>query len=284
MSKRKQSVEDGDDSSSEISLINVDFDFFDPNPAVDYQALKRLLAQLLRTDADAYDLDLHALTELVLSQPTVGTTVKTDGIDSDPFAFLTVLNMHIHHEHPAIKAFARYALEKASADPAFHATLQALFNQTQTHVGLVLSERLINMPAQVVPPMYTMLAREMQWAIDDNEPYTFSHYLFISRTYHLTPDEESLLLNTPHTSKKSKKSKTAPPETAADGVYPYHPEDEYIKSASLHSIDYRFKQDTEPREPDSFGLDVRARLMLVPAHKLPEIIEHMSEAYAPPPT
>jgi hypothetical protein len=27
----------------------------------------------------------------------VGTTIKTDGLESDPFAFLTVLNMHVHH-------------------------------------------------------------------------------------------------------------------------------------------------------------------------------------------
>jgi protein BCP1 len=26
----------------------------------------------------------------------VGTTVKLDGIDSDPYALLTVLNMHVH--------------------------------------------------------------------------------------------------------------------------------------------------------------------------------------------
>ena len=40
---------------------------------------------------------MHELTELVLSQPTVGTTIKTDGIESDPYALLTVLNMHLHH-------------------------------------------------------------------------------------------------------------------------------------------------------------------------------------------
>ncbi|KAG6901248.1 hypothetical protein C0995_014625 [Termitomyces sp. Mi166 len=290
MSKRKQSAaDDSDDSSSDVSLIDVDFDFFDPNPKVDYQALKRLLGQLLQKDAEAYNFDLHALTELILSQPTVGTTIKTDGIESDPYAFLTVLNMHLHHEHPSIKAIANYALEKSSADPAFHTTLQALFSQNQSHVGLVFSERLINMPVQVIPPMYSMLSREMQWAIDDNEPYTFSHYLFLSRTYHLTPDEESFLLNTASvskgpTSKKSKKATTTQPmpEASPDGIYPYHPEDEYIKMASTHSVDYCFKTDNEPREKDSFGLDIRGRIMLVPAERFPELIAKMSEVYAPP--
>ena len=40
---------------------------------------------------------MHELTELILGQPLVGTTIKTDGIESDPLALLTVLNMHLHH-------------------------------------------------------------------------------------------------------------------------------------------------------------------------------------------
>ncbi|KAG6828857.1 hypothetical protein H0H92_006564 [Tricholoma furcatifolium] len=287
MSKRKQSTGDeSDDSSSEVSLINVDFDFYDPNPNIDYQALKRLLKQLLSRDADMFN--LHELAELILSQPTVGTTIKTDGIESDPYAFLTVLNMHVHHEHPSIKAIANYALQQTTADPAFHSTLQALFSQNQSHVGFVFCERLINMPVQVIPPMYNMLTKEMQWAINDNEPYTFSHYLFISRTYHLTADEESAFFNSaPHnkgpTSKKSKKSTTQPePTPAPDGIYPYHPEDDLIKEASAHSLDYRFTTADEPREKDSFGLDTRGRIMLVPAEKFPELIVKMSEMYAPP--
>ena len=77
------------------SIIDVSFDFFDPNPNVDYQAIKRLLVQLFHRDAEALHVD--ELTELILGQPTVGTTVKTDGIESDPLALLTVLNMHLHH-------------------------------------------------------------------------------------------------------------------------------------------------------------------------------------------
>jgi len=52
----------------------------------------------------------------------------------------------------------------ASGDQQFHATLRTLFSQNQQHVGLVISERLINMPVQVVPPMYKMLADEIRQA------------------------------------------------------------------------------------------------------------------------
>jgi protein BCP1 len=169
------------------SLVDVSFEFFDPNPKVDYHAIKRLLTQLLQRDAE--QLYLNELTELILSQPTVGTTIKTDGIESDPFALFTVLNMHLHHvrfllfpvslnyiltaetpqqQNPSIKAIANYILSVTAAhDPAFHETLKALFSQSEAHVGLVLCERLINMPVQVVPPMYSMLANEIKWANAD---------------------------------------------------------------------------------------------------------------------
>ena len=39
------------------------------------------------------------------------------------------------------------------------------------------------MPVEVVPPMYSMLLEEIEWAVQEKEPYTFSHYLIFSKTY-----------------------------------------------------------------------------------------------------
>jgi protein BCP1 len=85
------------------TLIDVDFEFFDPNPSVDYQAIKQLLTQTFQSDAHLFH--LHDLTDLILSQPLVGTTVKTDGKESDPFAVLTVLNMLVHRVRATPKFF-----------------------------------------------------------------------------------------------------------------------------------------------------------------------------------
>ena len=61
---------------------------------MDYLALKRLAQQLFQGDSEA--LQLNDLADLVLAQPEVGTTVKCDGKESDPYAFLSVLNLHVH--------------------------------------------------------------------------------------------------------------------------------------------------------------------------------------------
>ena len=73
--------------------MNVDFEFFDP-AQIDYLAIKRLLNQLFSSDSPRFEVE--KLTELILSQRLLGSTVKTDGIDSDPYALLSVVNVNEH--------------------------------------------------------------------------------------------------------------------------------------------------------------------------------------------
>lgn len=73
-------------------MLDVEFEWFDPQPAHDFQGLKTLLRQLF--DVDAQTFDLGALTDLILAQPLLGSTVKVEGNETDPYAFLTVINLH----------------------------------------------------------------------------------------------------------------------------------------------------------------------------------------------
>ena len=75
-------------------MIDVDFEWFSPSEEVDFHGLKNLLKQLFDVDNQLFD--VSELTNLILEQPALGSTVKTEGEESDPFAFLTVLNMHEH--------------------------------------------------------------------------------------------------------------------------------------------------------------------------------------------
>ena len=75
-------------------MVDVDFEWFDPQPEHDFQGIKTLLRQLLDDDAQLFDLSV--LTDLILGQPLLGSTVKVEGNESDPYAFLTVLNLKEH--------------------------------------------------------------------------------------------------------------------------------------------------------------------------------------------
>jgi protein BCP1 len=74
-------------------------------------------------------------------------------------------------DHPSIESLIKYFLSKANPNPALRSVLEdALAPSSNAHVGLILSERLVNMPVQIIPPMYRMLADEIQWAVEEVSP------------------------------------------------------------------------------------------------------------------
>lgn len=80
--------------AQDTDILDVEFEWFDPQPKHDFQGLKVLLRQLF--DVDAVLFNLSELVDLILAQPLLGSTVKVEGNESDPYAFLTVLNLHEH--------------------------------------------------------------------------------------------------------------------------------------------------------------------------------------------
>lgn len=99
--------EDSSDENSEV--VNVDFEWFDPQE-IDFHGIKLLLRQLFDVDSDLFD--ISALSELIISQAHLGSTVKVTDDDletreTDPFAFLTVLNLQLYqvsNARPSIRS------------------------------------------------------------------------------------------------------------------------------------------------------------------------------------
>lgn len=276
-SKRKNDGNSSDESTSsqkeDVEMIDVSFDFFDPQP-IDYLAINRLLSQLFSHDQHA--LNIPAITNLILAQNLVGSTVKTDGHESDPFSLLTVLNLNLHKDDPAISQLITYLLSKVASNPPFHEALSALLAAPSTDnpnsVGLVISERLVNMPSQLVPPMYRMLEEELQWARDEGEPFNFSHLLFLSRVF-VTSQEEmdqdpNANLNDSHPppSKQTKKKLKAEKDKGEVGIWMYHPEDELIARSAVHQHQFIYTSAPPPKSQDddeSFGVETRGQALLV---------------------
>ena len=75
-------------------MVNVDFEWFNFDPEIDFHGTKSLLRQLFDVDANLFN--MSALSDLILSQPTIGSTVKVDGKANDAYAMLTVLNTYEH--------------------------------------------------------------------------------------------------------------------------------------------------------------------------------------------
>jgi protein BCP1 len=257
-------------------MVNVEFEWFNFKPDIDFHGVKSLLRQLFDVDSQLFD--LSGLADLILSQPTVGSTVKVDGEDTDAYAFLTILNLHEHREKKVIKDLTAYLVEKSKSSQALAPLSNVLASSSQ--VGLVLAERLINVPAEIAPPMYTMLIDEIEAAVEDKEPYEFTHYLIISKTYQELAsalDEE----DAPRT-KKSKASKTN------RETFYFHPEDEVLQRHALALGSFEYSKDEGEGMADSkrafsdMGIKPQGSMILIEAGKFEGAVKAISEYLSPP--
>lgn len=277
-------------------MVDVEFEWFDPQPEHDFQGLKTLLRQLF--DADAQLFDLSALTDLILAQPLLGSTVKVEGNETDPYAFLTVLNLHEHtvsvvkhcynladaiQDKLVIKSLIDYIIRLTSGNPNLSVLMDLLKPKSKACIGLLLSERLINIPSEVVPPMYKMLLEEISWALEEKEPYSFTHYLVLSKTY---KEVSSNLDQEPSTSqKKRKKQKMASGQRGESSVFHFHPEDEVLqRHASAYGGFNYLKQEAEghsdsKRAFQDLGIKPQGHLILIEKDKLQPAVRAMEEYF-----
>jgi protein BCP1 len=164
--------------------------------------------------------------------------------------------------------------------PELSALAELLSQPDLPSVGLILTERLINVPSEVVPPMYNMLNEEIDWAIQDGEPYNFTHYLILSKTY---IEVASKLDEEGDRPKKKKKAANGSFET----MY-FHPEDEVLQRYTIchGGFDYTTKQDEghsdSKRAFQELGIKPQGHTMLIEASKFKTAVEDVTNYLKPP--
>lgn len=270
----EQQDDDGDeDDDTDVSMINVDFEFFDLNPNVDFHALNTLMKQLM--GPDAINFELGALADLLLSGP-IGSTVKVDAEESDPYAFLTVINMNENRDHTQVKLLAEYLLSKSKKDEKCYKLLHKLLSEeAKGQTGLLLSERLINMPVEVSPPLYRILSEEIASKASSEPSYAFGHYILWSKSY---TEIASKLDEEDDRPKKKGKSEKIKKE-----VFYFHSEDEILIKHASHRVQFQYSH--ENPESDSkrafhdFGIKPTGELMIFTKEQLGKAVEELQSAF-----
>ena len=125
------------------------------------------------------------------------------------------------------------------------------------------------MPHQIVPPMYKMLLEEeIPWAVEDKEPYTFSHYLILSKAY--TEIESKLDQEENRPKKKGKKG------TGIGETFYFHPEDEALHKYAIGHGNFEYTKQGEEGACDSkrafqeAGIKPQGHLVLIDGSKIQE--------------
>lgn len=247
-------------------MVDVEFEWFNFDAEIDFHGTKTLLRQLLDVDASLFN--MSALADLVLSQPTIGSTIKVDGKANDAYALLTALNTSVHRKHEAFGDLLKYLGEKAKTNPSLAPVAELL--GSDKHVGLVFSERLINMPAELAPPLYSMLIDEVEAAVEDKEPYEFTHYLILSKVYQ---EFESKLDVETQKRKKAKEDQS---------IFYFHVEDEVLQKHATAYGCFNYTKESEAvsdskRAFQEMGIKSQGHLILIEASKFKGAVEAIAK-------
>ena len=263
-----------DDDQSMPDTIQVDFDFFGVRE-IDFHAIKRLLSVLFGV-ADAQNLPLSEMTERILAQKSVGTTVKCDGEESDPYALLTAIPLDVEGEY--CKALNALIESKCPKDQKERVVASAL----KKHNLFLFNERLINMPPQIAPPMFRMLKEEI--ASEGILP-KYDYFVYIYKEYREVdaevdvPSEDSPKQQPP---KKKKKQATN------QAMHFFNAEDQVLKQHAEFSFNYKPPKTDSSRVTDAmrvfsdFGIDEERCVMFIKCDKLEKLADAVS-AFLPHP-
>lgn len=128
------------------------------------------------------------MTDAVISQVEVGTMVKA-GDDVDVYAFATVLPLTRAADVPAVRAVVDYMLARCPRKQRgdFEKVLQA------PSTGLLLNERMLNMPPEMAPSLHQCLCDDLAWASKEAEPkgaFSFKQLVLLSPRFKMSVVEE----------------------------------------------------------------------------------------------
>ncbi|XP_017975220.1 PREDICTED: protein BCCIP homolog isoform X1 [Theobroma cacao] len=178
--RQSESSEDEDFNG----VVQADFAFFDPKPD-DFHGVKTLLQSYL----DNKQWDLSGFIDLILGQPTVGTVVKLeDDEDNGVFSVITALNLGRYKDHKCITEIKEFLLNICHEKDNI-GNLRSLLGEKAQDVGLLVSQRVVNLPPELLPHLYNALFDEVSWATEDEpteelcDSFRFKFYILVSKIY-----------------------------------------------------------------------------------------------------
>lgn len=190
--------EDEDDSDEEEDEddeivdeeVNIEFEAYSISDN-DYGGIKKLLQQLFLKAA----VNTAELTNLLIQQNHIGSVIKQtdvsedsgDEVDEDEiFGFISLLNLTERKGTQCAEQIKELVLSfcEKTCEQSMVEQLDKLLNDTSKPVGLLLSERFINVPPQIALPMHQQLQKELSEARRTNKPCgKCCFYLLISKTF-----------------------------------------------------------------------------------------------------
>ncbi|XP_011785577.1 PREDICTED: BRCA2 and CDKN1A-interacting protein isoform X2 [Colobus angolensis palliatus] len=266
--------EEGEEDHVIDEEVNIEFEAYSLSDN-DYDGIKKLLQQLfLKAPVNTAE-----LTDLLIQQNHIGSVIKQtdvsedsdDDLDEDEvFGFISLLNLTerkgtqcAEQIQELILSFCEKNCEKSMVEQ-----LDKFLNDTTKPVGLLLSERFINIPPQIALPMYQQLQKELAEAHRTNKPCGKCYfYLLISKTF-------------VEAGKNNSKKKLSNRKKAA--LMFANAEEEFFYEKAILKFNYSVQEESDTCLGGKWSFDdvpmtPLRTVMLIPGDKMNEIMDKLKE-------
>ncbi|XP_008056178.1 BRCA2 and CDKN1A-interacting protein [Carlito syrichta] len=265
--------EDGDDEVVDEE-VNIEFEAYSISDN-DYDGIKKLLQQLfLKAPVNTAE-----LTDLLIQQNHIGSVIKQtdvsedgdDDVDEDEiFGFISLLNLTERKGTQCAEQIKELILSgcEKNCEKSMVEQLDKLLDDTTKPVGLLLSERFINVPPQIALPMHQQLQKELADAHKTNKPCGKCHfYLLISKTF----------VEAGKTNSKKKWS-----NQKKDELMFANAEEEFFYEKAILKFNYSVQEETDTCLGGRWSFDDAPMkplrtVMVIPGDKMNEITDKLKE-------
>jgi len=260
--------DDDDGDNEDDNEINVDFEFFDPSREyIDSLSLflKTYIqpVQIDETETHHHDNQTNSnerstkqqeksfdtwnyneLAEIICSQYWVGSIIKISDSDCDAemslVGFLTAINLHHYSHLVSVKQIKKYILSNVGSNQS--GQLKQILDDKNSGLGLIINERLLNLPPQLSPRLHQTLFDEITEEIEEDQKeqdtststrrndgggdFKFENYMIVTRVGIPTKKKE----------KKRKKQKKSKHQVEGNDLVYFYPEDEFYHKEATFSF------------------------------------------------
>ena len=176
-------------------IINVEFEFSNVNEEL-FHGIKILLAGSFSFENQV---NLSELADIIIKQrEDVGTSIKAD---SNIFAVFSYIPITFLLSDKSCSNFAKSFLDIITSKinkyylKSDKQQILSLFNG-KSNIGLIISERAINLPEETIPPAYGLITKEINECKEVEENYNkrfdFDYLLLIGKYVRLTEEEKNM--------------------------------------------------------------------------------------------
>ncbi|KAM4623811.1 protein BCCIP homolog [Polymixia lowei] len=265
--------EDSDASDEEVNEeVIVDFEAHTISDN-HFNGIKKLLQQLfLKAHVNTSE-----MTDIIIQQNHVGSIIRQAEVPEDSdnednpdevFGFISMLNLTERKGVQCVEDVKELIMDQCEKNCPHSVAeqLEQTLNDTSKPVGLLLSERFINVPPQIALPLHKQLQEEMAEAQRTNKPSGRCHYcLMISKTCR-------------------EATKTVPARGGApkDELMFVNAEEEFFFEEATTKFHYSVQEETDSCLSGRWSFDdvpmkPFRTVMLIPADRMPAIMDKLKE-------